>query len=136
MNIPFISVIVPVFNAEKSLHRCVDSILTQKYTDFELLLINDGSTDSSGAICDRYAAKDSRVRVFHKENGGASSARNLGLDNARGEWITFCDSDDFVDKDWLKNYIDNSDGKCDLVVQTIIILNNGYNETNGPHHKT
>lgn len=127
-----ISVVVPIYNAEKYLCRCIDSILAQTFTDFELLLINDGSRDSSGAICDRYAAKDLRVRVFHKENGGASSARNLGLENAKGEWITFCDSDDFVDTDWLKNYIDNSDGKCDLVVQTIKLLNKGYDEINGP----
>ena len=89
-----ISIIVPVYNTEKYLRRCVDSILAQTFTDFELLLINDGSTDSSGAICDEYTQKDSRVRVFHKENGGVSSACNLGLDNARGEWITFEDSDD------------------------------------------
>lgn len=78
---PKISVIVPVYNTEKYLHRCIDSILAQTYTDFELLLIDDGSKDNSGAICDEYAAKDSRVRVFHKENGGVSSARNLCLDN-------------------------------------------------------
>ena len=93
---PLISVIVPVYNTEKYLHRCIDSILAQTFTDFELLLIDDGSTDSSGEICDDYAAKDSRVRVFHKENGGVSSARNLGLDNAQGEWITFVDSDDSI----------------------------------------
>ena len=80
-----VSIIVPVYNTEKFLHRCIDSILAQTYTDFELLLIDDGSKDSSGAICDEYAAKDARVKVFHKENGGVSSARNLGLDNARGE---------------------------------------------------
>lgn len=95
------SVIVPVYNTEKYLRRCVDSILAQTFTDFELLLINDGSSDNSGAICDEYAEKDSRVRVFHKENGGVSSARNLGLDNARGEWITFVDSDDWVESNWL-----------------------------------
>lgn len=93
---PKISVIVPVYNVEKYLHRCVDSILAQTFTDFELLLVNDGSKDSSGVICDEYAAKDSRVKVFHKENGGVSSARNLGLDNAKGEWVTFVDSDDWV----------------------------------------
>lgn len=92
---PKISVIVPVYNTEKYLRRCIDSILAQTFTDFELLLINDGSRDSSGAICDEYAAKDSRVRVFHKENGGVSSARNVGLDNAKGEWVIFCDSDDY-----------------------------------------
>jgi len=94
MSEPKISIIVPVYNAEKYLHQCVDSILAQTYTDFEVLLINDGSKDGSGAICDEYAAKDDRVRVFHKENGGVSSARNMGLDNARGEWIYFPDADD------------------------------------------
>ena len=91
---PTISVIIPVYNTEKYLHRCIDSVLAQTYQDFELLLIDDGSKDSSGTICDEYAAKDTRVRVFHKENGGVSSARNVGLDNAQGEWITFVDSDD------------------------------------------
>ena len=129
---PNISIIVPVYNASSTICRCIDSILAQIFTDFELLLINDGSKDNSGAICDEYATKDARVRVFHKENGGVGSARNLGLDNAKGEWITFCDSDDFVDSDWLKNYIDNSSGKCDLIVQKIKILNQGYDEINGP----
>lgn len=101
---PKISVIVPVYNTEKYIHRCVDSILAQTFIDFELLLVNDGSKDSSGKICDEYAAKDSRVRVFHKENGGVSSARNVGLDNVKGEWVAFCDSDDYVYPDWLKNY--------------------------------
>ena len=91
-----ISIIVPVYNTEKYLARCIQSILSQTYTDFELLLINDGSTDSSGAICDKYAEQDSRVRVFHKENGGVSSARNVGLNNAEGEYIIFVDSDDYM----------------------------------------
>lgn len=94
---PIISVIVPVYNAEKYLHRCIDSILAQTFTNFEVLLVNDGSKDNSGKICDEYAVKDQRIRVFHKENGGVSSARNLGLDNARGEWITFVDSDDWIE---------------------------------------
>ena len=101
MTTPLISVIVPVYNAESTLIRCVDSILAQTFTDFELLLIDDGSKDRSGEICDGYAAKDSRVKVFHKPNGGVSSARNLGLDNARGEWISFVDSDDDIHKDCL-----------------------------------
>ena len=109
MNItPKISVIVPVYNAEKYLHRCIDSILSQTFTDFELLLIDDGSKDGSGAICDEYAAKDNRVRVFHKENGGVSSARNLGLDNACGEWVTFVDADDYVRPSYLATYIEIS----------------------------
>lgn len=101
MHSPKISVIVPVYNAEKYLRRCVDSILAQTFTDFELLLIDDGSKDCSGAICDEYAAMDSRVRVFHQPNGGVSSARNLGLDNAKGEWIAFVDSDDWVAPEYL-----------------------------------
>lgn len=96
---PKISVIVPIYNTEKYLHRCIDSILTQTFNDLELLLIDDGSIDKSGVICDEYAKKDTRIRVFHKENGGVSSARNLGLDNAKGEWITFVDSDDWIEND-------------------------------------
>lgn len=115
-----VSVIVPVYKAEKYLHRCVDSILAQSYADFELLLIDDGSPDNSGAICDEYAAKDSRVRVFHKENGGVSSARNLGLDNARGEWITFVDSDDYIEQDFLS--IPN-DVVEDLLIQNYKMFN-------------
>ena len=104
-----ISVIVPVYNAEAFLHRCIDSILSQTYTDFELLLIDDGSKDKSGEICDEYAQKDTRVRVFHKENGGVSSARNLGLDNAKGEWITFVDSDDWLPSKSLDSLVKEKD---------------------------
>ena len=123
---PKISVIVPVYNAEKYLNRCIDSILVQTFTDFELLLINDGSKDKSGEICDEYSKKDIRVKVFHKENGGASSARNVGLDNARGEYICFCDADDFVDKTWLlcfSLYLE----KNDMVISGFkIFRNNKY----------
>lgn len=87
MNNPQISVIVPVYNAEKWLRRCVDSILAQTFTDFELLLIDDGSTDCSPSICDEYAGKDSRVRVFHKSNGGVSPTRNLGIVNPVGGYF-------------------------------------------------
>ena len=104
-NIPKISVIVPVYNTEKFLQRCIDSVLAQTYQDFELLLIDDGSKDSSDTICDEYAAQDTRVKVFHKENGGVSSARNVGLDNARGEWITFVDSDDYIEENYLQTFI-------------------------------
>lgn len=107
MKRPKVSVIIPVYNAEKYLRRCVDSILAQTFTDFELLLVDDGSKDASGAICDEYADRDNRVRVFHKENGGVSSARNLGLDNARGEWVTFCDADDEVTGTYLEDMIQN-----------------------------
>lgn len=104
---PTFSIIVPVYNAGPFLERCISSILNQTYQEFELLLINDGSTDSSGIICDAYAQYDCRIRVFHKSNGGVSSARNLGLNHARGEWIVFCDSDDWVLPEWLKNFNDN-----------------------------
>ena len=99
---PKVSIIVPVYNAEKSVHRCLDSILDQTYTEFELILVDDGSTDDCGAICDEYAAKDSRVLVIHKENGGVSSARNAGLDIASGEYIAFIDSDDQVSTQYLE----------------------------------
>ena len=105
MDNPKISVIVPVYNAEKYLHRCIDSILAQTFTDFEMLLIDDGSTDKSGDICDEYAKKDKRIRVFHKENGGVSSARNVGLDNAIGEWICFVDSDDDICSNYIQTFI-------------------------------
>lgn len=85
-----VSCIIPVYNTAKYLHRCIDSVLSQTFTDWEMLLIDDGSTDTSGFICDEYAAKDKRIRVFHKENGGISSARNVGLNHAQGEWILFC----------------------------------------------
>lgn len=95
-NNPKISIIVPVYNVEQYLPRCIDSILNQSFVDFELLLIDDGSKDKSGKICDEYANKDDRIRVFHKENGGVSSARNVGLENARGEWLSFIDGDDEI----------------------------------------
>ena len=112
-----ISIILPIYNAESYLRRCIDSILAQAYTNFELLLIDDGSKDASGAICDEYAVTDSRVRVFHKENGGVSSARNLGLDNVQGEYITFCDADDYVAPDWLAAYGKAMAENIDLAIQ-------------------
>lgn len=106
MHSPKISIIIPVFNTENYLHRCVDSILSQTYQDFEILLIDDGSTDRSGEICDQYAKLDNRIRVYHKENGGVSSARNWGLKNASGYWITFIDADDWIDKETLKQCLE------------------------------
>lgn len=96
-----ISVIVPVYKVENYLQRCVDSILTQTYRDFELILVDDGSPDSSGTICDRYAQMDDRIRVLHQKNGGAAAARNAGLDLASGEWIAFVDSDDWIHPQYL-----------------------------------
>jgi len=107
MNSPLISVIVPVYNAELTLKECVDSILTQSVKDFELILIDDGSKDSSPKLCDQFAQKDSRVIIIHKKNGGVSSARNAGLDIAKGKWITFIDSDDSITNGYFEN-IDNA----------------------------
>lgn len=95
----FFSIIVPVYNVEKYLPTCVESVLNQTHKDFELILVNDGSTDQSGALCDEYARKDSRVKVVHKPNGGQSTARNTGLRNAEGEYVCFLDSDDFYATD-------------------------------------
>ena len=96
---PNLSIIVPIYNVEQYIHKCVDSILNQKFEDFELILVDDGSPDNCGKICDEYAQKDKRVRVIHKGNGGVSSARNLGIDEAKGEYISFVDPDDWIDKD-------------------------------------
>ena len=99
---PAISVIVPVYKAEAFLRNCTDSVLHQTMPDLELLLIDDGSPDGSGALCDEIAEEDGRVRVFHKENGGVSSARNLGMEQAKGRYIAFVDSDDWMEPDMLK----------------------------------
>ena len=106
---PKVSIIVPVYNTEKYLARCIDSILAQTFTDFELILVNDGSKDNSGKICDEYAQKDSRIIVIHKENGGVSSARNKGLDIAQGEWISFVDSDDWISSNYLSDFSYDAD---------------------------
>lgn len=99
-----ISIIIPVYNSEKFLKRCLDSVLNQTCTDWECILVDDGSKDSSGAICDEYSHRDSRFRVVHKENGGVSSARNSGLVTAKGDWITFADSDDELTTNALDDF--------------------------------
>ena len=105
-----VTIIVPVYKAEKYLHSCIDSILSQSYKNVELLLIDDGSPDSSGAICDDYARSDARVRVFHRENGGVSSARNLGIEQAVGKWVMFVDSDDMLVSSALERCLDLAEG--------------------------
>jgi len=111
-----VSVIVPVYNAEPTLARCVDSLLVQTYQDLEIILVDDGSTDDSYSICQAYTQKDSRVKTFHKENGGVSSARNLGMRQAQGEWMGFVDADDYVDIDYVKSYFCLGED-ADLLVQ-------------------
>lgn len=114
---PKISIIVPVYNVEKYIRRCLDSLAVQTFTDWECICVDDGTPDNSGAICDEYAQKDGRFVVIHKENGGVSSARNVGLDVAKGEYVTFCDSDDWVEKNWLsEQYNDITNGNFDVCI--------------------
>ena len=114
---PTVSIIVPVFNAEKYINRCIDSILCQEYTDFELILADDGSTDASGEICDSYAAGDSRVKVFHKPNTGVSDTRNFALKQARGTYLQFVDSDDWITPDATKLFVRAAiENQCDMVI--------------------
>ena len=116
MSIPLITIILPVYNAKQTISRVVESILNQRFGDFELLAVDDGSTDGSGRILEQYATKDNRIRVLHKENGGANSARNLALQYVQGEYVTFCDADDWVEDDWLLAFVDNLQDN-DVVVQ-------------------
>ena len=106
---PEISIIIPIYKAEKYLQKCIESVLTQTFTNFELLLIDDGSPDKCGFICDEYAKKDNRITVFHRDNGGVSNARNLGLENAKGKWITFIDADDWVDSMYLEHLLEGKE---------------------------
>ncbi len=121
------SIIVPVYKAEKYIHSCIESILTQQCKDFELLLIDDGSPDKSGEICDNYARADKRIRVFHQQNKGVSAARNTGLDNVTGQYVLFVDADDMLYPNALgvlKQKLDTSDVNIDLIQFS---LNNEYN---------
>ncbi len=114
---PKVSVIIPIYNAEKYLKRCIESVLKQDFEDFELLLIDDGSKDSSGHICDEYAKQDARVRVIHKENSGVSDSRNLAISKARGEYLQFLDSDDWITPDATGLLVRSAmENECDLVI--------------------
>ncbi|MCT2160841.1 glycosyltransferase family 2 protein [Granulicatella adiacens] len=104
---PKISIIVPVYNVEQYLERCVESLMSQSYKNIEILLINDGSTDNSGKLCDEIAKRDSRITVYHKENGGLSDARNYGVDKATADFVGFVDSDDYVDEDMYEVLLSN-----------------------------
>jgi glycosyltransferase involved in cell wall biosynthesis len=133
---PKISIIVPVYKVKEYLHNCIDSILKQTFTDFELILIDDGSPDNCGEICDEYARKDNRIRVIHKENGGQASARNRGLDVARGEYIGFVDSDDWIEPDMYELlYNLCSKNNCDIANCSSIIHYQGQEKKiiNGGH---
>lgn len=122
MRVPKVSVIVPVYNAEQFLPLCIDSILKQVFINFELLLIDDGSSDKSGPICEKYARQDKRIRVYHKSNGGVSSARNIGIEKAKGEWVAFVDSDDWVSENYLSDMID------DIIDDNMLIFHDLYED--------
>lgn len=107
---PAVSVIMPVYNAGKYLRGAIDSVLAQTFKDFELILVDDGATDGSGAVCDEYAAKDARVRVKHGRNGGICASRNVGMELARGEWLAFCDHDDYMEPEFLAKLVACVDG--------------------------
>ena len=114
---PTVSIIVPVYNAEATISRCIESIINQEYRDFELLLIDDGSTDSSGTICVRYAAEDSRIRLIHKENTGVSETRNMALDLACGTYLQFLDSDDWITPNATRLFVEEAERyHCDMVI--------------------
>ncbi len=107
--VPKVSIIVPVYRCEPYISRCIESILSQTFTDFQLILVNDGSPDKSGEICDKYAEKDNRIKVIHQENQGASAARNRGIKEANGEYLMFCDSDDMVSPTWAERLLELAD---------------------------
>lgn len=112
---PLISIIVPVYNAGQYLSRCIDSLLIQDI--YELILVNDGSTDNSREICDKYGAHDERIRVFHCENNGVSVARNIGISNAQGDWIAFVDADDWVEPNWISSLAEEKlEDSTDIVI--------------------
>lgn len=130
---PLISIIMPVYNSEVYLERSVESVIRQTYQNWELLLVDDGSKDSSGIICDRYSRIDSRIRVFHKSNGGVSSARQLGTDEAHGEYSIHCDADDWIEPTMLEEmYSKAKEFNADIVVSNFYY---NYSDTNESHYK-
>lgn len=118
---PLISIIIPIYNTASYLPRCLDSIMSQTFEDFELLLIDDGSTDESSQICDNYSELDERIRIFHKANEGVSVARNLGLKHSYGRWVVFVDSDDYVDEKYLASLTPGIETGADLVIGNTIL---------------
>lgn len=135
-NCPLISVIVPVYEVEKYINKCLDSIVGQTYKNLEILLIDDGTQDRSGDICEEYAKSDLRIKVFHKENGGLSDARNYGLERASGEYLTFVDADDFLDSDYIEylySLIEESGCRLSLCSLHVLYTSSGrvWNKGNG-----
>ncbi len=136
---PKISVIVPVYKVEKYLCRCIDSILAQTFTDFDLILVDDGSPDKCGEICEEYAKKDSRIHVIHQKNGGLSAARNTGIDwanaNSSSKWITFIDSDDLVTQNYLECLWNEATDSCSSIISCSCLESSGYSSDFGKEEK-
>ena len=132
-----VSIVIPVYNVAKYLRKCMDSVLAQTYSSLEIILVDDGSPDESGEICDSYAQQDSRVVVIHQQNAGAANAKNAGLDRATGDYITFIDSDDYVEPDWIERLVDTAEKhgadvvECDFdkVYQNRVEIANQYPES-------
>lgn len=122
MNNPLISVIVPIYKVEKYLDRCVESIVNQTYKNIEIILVDDGSTDSCPQMCDKWAAKDNRIKVIHKKNEGAGKARNIGLDVCNGNYVSFIDSDDYISDDYLARLYSFIDDEIDIVECEYLIV--------------
>ncbi len=118
---PLISIIIPVYNAEKYLKRCIDSIIAQTYSDWELILVDDGSTDSSGKICDEYASQDKRITVCHIQNGGPSRARNIGVDKSKGDYIFFVDADDWIEPLSISDFLGTKGESFDIYFQNYVL---------------
>lgn len=124
-----VSIIIPVYNVEKYINRCIDSVINQTYKNIEIILVDDGSTDNSGKICDSYEKKDERIKVIHKENGGLSSSRNVGIDLSRGDIITFLDSDDYLSSEYIEKSVElYNRHNADIVVLKMIYVAENINE--------
>ena len=127
---PKISVIVPIYNVEKYLEKCISSLLDQSFTDFELILVNDGSRDNCGKICDDFKEKDSRIKVIHLENGGVCRARNKGMELATGDFYVFVDSDDWVEQNYLKDFANHIEDDDTVIIQNAIRDKNDTSDSN------
>ena len=138
MNAPLISIIIPIYKVEQYLRRCLDSIINQTYTNLDIVLVDDGSPDKSPQICDDYAAKDNRITVIHKKNGGLSDARNAGLDICKGKFISFVDSDDWVDANYVKALFDLlTETNTDIAIGNFLKTDGSKKTPTGPiQHRT
>lgn len=125
MTRPLVSVVIPVYNTEKYLNTCLDSVLAQSYSKIEVLLVDDGSTDTSGTICETYKNKDVRVRTFHLENGGVSRARNFGISQCTGQYLCFVDSDDIIDEKYIEDFVKSIEDGVNIYIQNCRIIKNG-----------